>query len=383
MDRNLLDYLAFSHRKLSPYCDGNIYRTACLLERGKCDRAAAVWKCKTTKRKARFFNLIVKPLPDEDGARLSHRLHELLQFPGLWEDFSLGYHRIEGSRYTTESQLYPHQMIANYWQELAHYLQRIHATWTRISLNRPDLVSVCTVRMLEGLSPLSSSQDRITVENVFENNEVFESVHDPVERQLILTAVLEHPGRILSLRLLQEDTKLLDAAAKMMALLIKSPFQGSLRVHFKQCFLKDSDDVSDDDFRNAYHRLWLYAWANPRNVHIPAINESRVGSETCTNHYVQDVAAALAALADSLQFQSPHMVDLLKTNDFLTHLSPRIFPHASSLTHFTSHIFPYAFYLTHLSSRILPLRFLLLRQLRLLPRRLLSAICNGLSLFET
>jgi hypothetical protein len=68
------------------------------------DSVAASWKAKTTDRKSKFFSCIAQiQLPGTNGTTLAQRLNQLLPFVGLWEDFSLGYHRIESPGCVTVS----------------------------------------------------------------------------------------------------------------------------------------------------------------------------------------------------------------------------------------------------------------------------------------
>ena len=81
----------------------------------------------------------------------------------------------------------------------------------------------------------------------------------------MLSTILHYPGRILSLRLLLEDTKVLEPAARVMKTLIPDSRGESIKASMETCFQKPEIDFSSTSiersgFDGAYRHLWLYAW---------------------------------------------------------------------------------------------------------------------------
>jgi hypothetical protein len=97
----------------------------------------------------------------------------------------------------------------------------------------------------------------------------------------MLSAVLCWPGRILSLRLLIQDTIILDSAAQMMRFLLPERYGESIKASMEACFQAPEPGFSPVDgkgsgFDAAYRRQWLRAWK-----HFPEVtrDSSRKGSK--------------------------------------------------------------------------------------------------------
>ena len=150
-------------------------------------------------------------------------------------------------------------------QEVAHYIDLVYKCWSSICGAHPGAVTIPTVRRLEGRYPRLSSQDVSYITKSFNDFDVFETVQDKQKRSEMLSAVLRWPGRILSLRLLIEDTKILEAAAPMMRFLLPEHHGESIKISMQSCF-QVLDPVfsqvgqTESGFDAAYRRLWLRAW---------------------------------------------------------------------------------------------------------------------------
>ena len=121
-------------------------------------------------------------------------------------------------------------------QEVAHYIDRVYECWSSICGAHPETVTICTARRLEGRYPQLSSQDASYITERFDNFDVFETVRDKQKRSEVLSSVLRYPGRILSLRLLIEDTKILEPAARIMKYILPECSSESIKASMEACF---------------------------------------------------------------------------------------------------------------------------------------------------
>ncbi|KAF2158770.1 hypothetical protein M409DRAFT_30728 [Zasmidium cellare ATCC 36951] len=247
-DAVLLEYLRSSNAVLEPNSDGDIYRIACYYESKGDARLANSWKEKTTKGKRRFMQFL-------DNAKVSgvvslaEYMRRLWPYPGLWTNFKLGLHRIESSRCH---------------EEVAYYLDLIYQFWLQTCGDEPHSATIYTVQKLEGRYPELSSDDSTRIAEAFEDFTVFEKVQNKAKRNMIRSRCLNNQGRILSLTLFMEDTKLLSLASDAMKLLLPERFKHSIRAMFKDCFERAQMAIegSNDTFDTAYRKLWLDAWQN-------------------------------------------------------------------------------------------------------------------------
>lgn len=125
----------------------------------------------------------------------------------------------------------------------------------------------------------------------------------------MLSTILHHRGRILSLRLLLEDTKVLEPTARMMKLLISRRHIGSLKAFMETCFENSGADsaltsTARGDFESAYRHLWLYAWENFPGVIGNSLRRSSRCSEPPTFQSRPWILSDFAVLARRLGFDN-------------------------------------------------------------------------------
>lgn len=116
-------------------------------------------------------------------------------------------------------------------------------------------------------------KDRLTIMNLFENGEVFQTLPH-TDRLAILDRVLAVPGRIPSLFTFLEDTKYLEPCAKAMRTLFPPKTGRTISMKMQNCYLDSSGDSSANieyseqvyadgrglasSFEMAYRQVWLF-----------------------------------------------------------------------------------------------------------------------------
>lgn len=141
----------------------------------------------------------------------------------------------------------------------------IYKCWFSICGAHPDALTISAVRRLEGRYPQLSTNDALYITERFHDLDVFETIQDEKKRDEMLSAVLRYPGWILSLRLLIQDTRILEPAAKIMKCLFPAGYGERVQASMEACFQNPGvnfSEANEESSRSkaAYRGLWLRAW---------------------------------------------------------------------------------------------------------------------------
>lgn len=123
------------------------------------------------------------------------------------------------------------------FQELIHYLTRIHRQWSDIMEGySPDLLDPHTVTLLETLMPDCSLHDRACIEDMMEQRRIFLAVESRCDRQEIMHRVLSTNGRILSFYTFSRDFFYFEACATSLRKLLPSPLKQTVSGEFMHSY---------------------------------------------------------------------------------------------------------------------------------------------------
>ncbi|KAG0124878.1 hypothetical protein HOY82DRAFT_493588 [Tuber indicum] len=239
--------------------DGEIFRRIRLYNQsGQRDLERNMW-CYLSVSKRRDLRQLLATKP------LRKAFDNLLQWPGLWPPIRLGtLHRLLTMRCDEAC------------AEVVRYLRHIRNIWTRICIDRADLMASTdcrTVEMLQLRAPCSSNTDRSYIELELESRLLYPTITDIRDRQLIRESIGQM-RRIPSLYTFFEDLKYLECCSKALRSLIGSQ-RGTIYECMSQLYSRDGlaylpVELPDGTFRECatgstdgrelgYQQLWLYA----------------------------------------------------------------------------------------------------------------------------
>ncbi|RJE24472.1 hypothetical protein PHISCL_03164 [Aspergillus sclerotialis] len=241
------------------FCDGDIFRSVRYYQKRGETEPAGEWLAKWSPTKCRDFKQIYEPKSDSHQ-QFRDSLDSLLDFPPLWKPWQMGAHLL--------SLKIPEEFAAN--------LNRMHAAWTHLTCNQPDLLDTETVEQFEGRCPSLSKADRSHVNDVFDQNIVFPSCSDIGTRSALRRAALEFTGIIPSLRLFFENIKYLRPLVYVVKRLLPPKFKGTIRQTMRRYYVRpgnnrfpiqvsennieEREHESDDyGFWSAYRQIFLFA----------------------------------------------------------------------------------------------------------------------------
>jgi hypothetical protein len=171
-------------------------------------------------------------------------LDELVPFPALLFSFHLGNIRRFFRMKCPE--------------ELAAFLHHMRSVWAGIMRGfDTDLLSSTDVKYVQGRSPAWSSADRIYIEALFRDGQIFPHITDRGKREVLKSRMLAIDGIIPSMTTFMENTKYLEPAAILLRELLPGRFRGTIRRQMRKFYRIDK--ASDDRFWLSYQQLWLTA----------------------------------------------------------------------------------------------------------------------------
>jgi hypothetical protein len=129
-------------------------------------------------------------------------LEKLLEFPGLWDEFTLG--NFEG------------YLALHCAPEMSCFIKHIELIWTEITLHDPEIrKATCpdTVRGLQLLAPAASVHDQDVVKKLMRSRAIFSRITNPDSRGRIEAAILRINVVIPSFKTFHENMKYLSIGA--------------------------------------------------------------------------------------------------------------------------------------------------------------------------
>ncbi|KAL1873636.1 hypothetical protein Plec18167_006153 [Paecilomyces lecythidis] len=236
--------------------------------------------------------------------RLMRGYDRLLPFIGLWDTFVTGHIKlILGLRCP---------------EETLRYLDRMHQILTELFPGESAaLVDSNSVRHVEGLMPVLSSQDRFQIETKMASKVLFPLVLDASDRERLRTKLLQ-TDRFLSLHTLAQDAAYLSPAVTALKKLLPPKFEQSIRNALLKLFQMPETgcqiQVSEYKFEPLPHpmdaadlsilQLWLFAMRHFVKPHAGKPQERSAYRSWLNWPSEQRRLYLLASFAQRLGFQS-------------------------------------------------------------------------------
>ncbi|KAB8069697.1 hypothetical protein BDV29DRAFT_198506 [Aspergillus leporis] len=247
---------------------------------------------------------------------------KLLPYIGLWDP-------LRTSQVERILWLRCHESIYN-------YLCQIHQTWSLLfSEDTAYLVDSTSVRLVEGLMPSYSLDDRNRLIELMRTERIFPLISGEGERETLQNKLIEISGRILSINTLVQDTLYLERPVKAFRSLLPRKFKGTVRQALLERWkLQDLDrasavQTSEHSFEAApmsvnlfslgMAQLWLFTLRHFVKPHIDAKCNQLATSWSTERRSL----SKMAILARRLGFSSTE-IDKLRWEDFERADSDRI-----------------------------------------------------------
>ncbi|CAJ2508759.1 Uu.00g137850.m01.CDS01 [Anthostomella pinea] len=178
------------------YSDGEIYRGKRLCQLAKQDLLAREWTVQLSSSKQPIVRQLSRNI------EIVKALDKLLPYPGLWTGL-----RIDN--------LYKY-LALQCVEQILNYLGHIHHVWSTITVGiMPETVDNSSVGVLQGRAP-SVATDRIYIEHMFNQNQIFVRVSDPATRSRLLERILSLGKMIPSIWTFEKSMKYFELGARIL-----------------------------------------------------------------------------------------------------------------------------------------------------------------------